>query len=574
MQTEFLTIKGTEVSANTERLVTTTTDDRTITVFVDISVDEPEIENAAALLAGTLLKNLTSVKNSSDILNAIRSAVESLAQALPNMIQSVSEILPISIAAILEEKEHIKIAATGKLTIYRVSGGKMSPIYMMLDREPVELTPNGEILNFDISIESVEKENTFSIIIVSDGMVEYVKNPKIVSLLSKVASPKAIIRKLRQYLEQNPPRSNATIAIMWEPKVLEEEGITGDITGATLTLTSSKAQKEEVVEKLKKTYTRETLKKLTQTLRDIREEVVVSGKKAQEKTQTKVKPKLIAQKKRKATTEISVYTAIIIIIVLLCLAICGYYGYGIWKSRQIHPQTAQQTHTTQQASSSQPSSSTTATKPEHTSSTEQTITTPTTSTTSKTSTANQQAQQQPAEETSETTSTTTNPTENANVLPVELEVITKPSGLRTSLVVNGKVVASAKAPATLSAQIPVENHEDIYVVAMFQGSICASVKVQEPTQTIKLDCTYLTEDNPEKPIVILTRPSNIRIKVFRKSDNKLLLSALAPTRIPVLGPGDEEIVIRAYIKGKQCSAVVTTWREAIKKKYLTLVCTK
>jgi len=577
MQIESLTMKGTEVLANTEKLATTTVNGRTITVFVDISIDQPDIENVSALLAGTILKNLTTAENSTDIIDAIKSAVKDLAQTLPSMVQGVSEILPISIAALIEKEQEIKIAATGKVDVYKVSQGRMYPVYLILDREPIELTPDGEILTFDLALDSVEKGNIFSIVILSDGMKEYISSPKIINLLSKVASPKAVIRKLRHFLEQNPPRSNATIAIMWEPKNLEGGEAIADLTSTTMT---AAAAKEEIIEKLKKTYTRETLKKLTQTLRDIRKEVAPPSKTLTDKTQRQTPPKLIAKKRQRRTTEISVATAIILILVILCIIICGYYACSSWRGRVTPASKIPATHQTA-SPSNQSTASETATQTGQSAQTATLGNTPGQSTPTQTNsaTSTQQTQQETSQEKpvsgiSSSTTSSTSTTEEASIVPIHLDVKTLPSGLRTSIVVNGKVVASAKSPNKLSAQISPQDLDNAYVVAMFMGSICASEKLENPTGKVLLDCRYLAEDNPQKPIVILTRPSNIRIKIFRRSDGKLLLSSLAPTRIPVLGPDDEEIVIRAYINGRQCSAVVTTWKKALEKKYLTLICAK
>lgn len=599
----FVSIQGKDRLNNTDKIYGISGEDYAIVTLIDPSTGSPWGENFSSLLAGSITDSIKDLLDKTtdksdittfeeEIKNLIKEKFLTAATSLPKTTLTTTKEFSIHLAVIIWLNNKIFTLAAGKTSIYKVENHQLKAVYLLMDKPPIKLDATGKIVKFSISINSFdETEKLSSFIAASDGFYHFLKNPKLHNLLERVDSPRSVLAKLEEHIKRHLPDDNATIAIVWREVVSEEElpsTIIETLTTSRNTTVLQMGTSKTMSEDYKKTYDKSTVEKLTQTLRniyasDVGKEILSNDKKKRKDS------KLLTSPKEKR--EISLTFAIIILILFLLLFGGGIYlKYGSTISNFFGYQQQEQQDNEQQTPYQEPKTHEEEEEKETT-----TTTTTQTSTTSGTSLAETPTTSEVSGETTETptetattgsiSSETATTSEQAETTPQNLitfKVITKPSGLRVSLIQTDNrgnqinILSSCKAPCSLTVE---ETTENPMLVAMYYGSICASYPKPQSTgwlaRDIKtdviLDCRYIAEKDPERPILITTNPSNIRVKIFNQEE-KELISFLSPARIPLLGDPTDKIIVRAYIEGKQCAAYKTTWEELLKLEHIHLVC--
>ncbi len=589
----FISKKGKERNNNTDVIIGFEEEDKVVAILIDPSTGSQWGKTLAESVAGNIRRKLKEYINSlssnnidvteveEKIKGIIKESIKEGASGIPNITITTVGDISLHIAITLWIGDKIITFAAGKVSLYKVENHQLKALYLLMDKPPIKINITGQITKFNLSINSFdETKGLSSIIIASDGFYTFLKDPKIHNLISRVDSPKSILIKLDEYLNNRTPDDNASVIMLWKEKVTQDE-TTEEIYGEGIISASAVPAEETITTNKKlpddyyKTYNKTTIEKLTETLRNIQETEI--GKEMAKKTKKDKKrtksSKLLYQPKTKR--EISPTFAIII--VLLFLLLFGgflYIKYG-------HTITSYFSHNSETTStSSTTSSAATSSNPSHSSSNMGTATETETSSTEEVATATT-AEESTTTETSSETTTSNETNEEITVNTIKVKAITKPSGLLVVLIQTDEwgrqkaVIDRCKSPCTMN--VP-ENIENPMFVAMYQGAICASYPKASGTpwslNDIKtpliLDCREIAEDNPEKPILITSSPSNIRIRIFH-GDNEIY-TALSPFRIPIMGNETDTVIIRAYIKGKQCAAYKGTWKDILDKKHIHLVC--
>ncbi|GEM_PF-1945397 len=602
-----ISIQGKDKNANTDKVSGFFEENKLAIVLVDPSTGSSWGENFASLLAGSisdglqelmtdefLQKDITEIEE--EIKRLIKDKVKEAGNSIPHFTLTTAGEVNVHLAVLVWFSNTIISLAAGKVSIYKVEDHQLKAIYLLMDKPPIKMNITGNITKFALAINSFDATDKLSsTIVASDGFYTFLKNPKIHNLLARVDSPRSILTKLEEYLNTHKPDDNATIIIAWREKEIEEIPAEELPTLSTKTMAAgilAGQTASKVPSDYRKTYDKTTVEKLTQTLRNIQEteigQEIVKQKEDKRKRKKKKSSRLLAQPRERR--EISPIIAIIIVILFILLfggflyirygdTIKQYFSSTTHTEQSYNNNGKQSTSTTNNGNNSG-TGSTTATNTNTSSTTVITPTTGNTSTTSETETSTT-SETTGGTVTSSTASTTTSTEQITSELKT-FSAITKPSGLRITLIQTDnkgnqiKVIKSCKAPCTIKAPIDMKNP---MFVAMYMGSVCASYPKPNGTgwtiadlkDKIILDCRYIAEEDPEKPILLTTNPSNIRIKIFDAS-GKEIFSALSPVRIPVMGDKDEYITIKAFIKGKQCAAYKGTWSDAVKLKHIHLVC--
>jgi len=600
----FVSIQGKDRLNNTDKLYGISGEDYAIVTLIDPSTGSPWGENFSSLLAGSITDSIKDLLDKTtdksditnfeeEIKNLIKEKVLTSATSLPKTTLTTTKEFSIHLAVIIWLNNKIFTLAAGKTSIYKVENHQLKAVYLLMDKPPIKLDATGKIIKFSISINSFDETETLSsFIVASDGFYQFLKNPKIHNLLERVDSPRSVLAKLEEHIKKHLPDDNATVAIVWREVVPEEE-----LSSTILeTLTTSKnimALKmgvgKTMPEDYKKTYDKSTVEKLTRTLRNIYEsdvgrEILSKDKKGKKSS------KLLTSPKEKR--DFSLTFAIIIVILFLLLfggfiylkygsTIANFFGYQQQQQQQDDgQQTPYQEPKTHEEEEEKETTTTTTTQTS-------TISGASGAETSTTTEVSGEITETPTETattgtTSAETATTSKPEETTTQNLITFKVTTKPSGLRVSLIQTDNkgnqinILNSCKAPCSLTVDETIENP---MFVAMYYGAICASYPkpqgsgwlARDLKTNVILDCRYIAEEDPERPILITTNPSNIRVKIFNQEE-KELISFLSPARIPLLGDLTDKIIVRAYIKGKQCAAYKTTWEELLKLEHIHLVC--
>ena len=588
----FISKKGKERNNNTDVVIGFEEEDKVVAILVDPSTGSQWGKTLADSVADNLRKkikeyisilspdNIDVTEVEEEIKGIIKESIKEGASGISNMTITTVGDISLHIAITLWIGEKIITFAAGKVSIYKVENHQLKALYLLMDKPPIKINITGQITKFNLSINSFdETKGLSSIIVASDGFYPFLKDPKIHNLISRIDSPTSILSKLDEYLTSRTPDDNASIIMLWKEELTKEEASKGIYEKEIATVSAVAAEEaltshKKLPDDYYKTYNKTTIEKLTETLRNIQETEIGKEMAKKEKNKKARKPsKLLYQ----PITKREISPTFAIIIVLLFLLLFGgflYLKYGhtitsYFSHSQGTTSTSSTTNNTETSSSSSQSSSNvaTATKTE-TSSTEEVATATT-------------AEESTTTETSSETTVSNETNEETTVNTVNVQTITKPSGLLVVLIQTDEwgrqkaVIDRCKSPCTMN--VP-ENIENPMFVAMYQGAICASYPKASGTPwsltdiktPVIMDCREIAEDNPEKPILITSSPSNIRIRIFH--GNSEIYTALSPFRIPVMGNETDEIIIRAYIKGKQCAAYKGTWKDILDKKHIHLVC--
>ncbi len=601
-----ISVQGKDKSANTDKVSGFFDDDKLAVVFVDPSTGSNWGENFASLLSGSIAdslrdlmtdefleKDITEIEEA--IKNLIKEKVKESGSSIPHFSLTTVGEINIHMAVLIWFNNTIISMAAGKVSVYKVEDHQLKALYLLMDKPPIKMNITGDITKFALSINSFDAtDKLLSTIIASDGFYTFIKNPKIHNLLARVDSPRSVLTKLEEYLSTHKPDDNATIVMAWREKEIEKIPPEELPTLTTKTMAAGILAGQtsgKISEDYRKTYDKTTVEKLTQTLRNIQETEIgqeITKRKEEKKRKKKTKSsRLLAQPREKR--EISPIIALIIVILFVILFggfLYTRYGDTIKHYFGGNTQIEQTEKNKGETTSATPSENNTQTGKNAATQTNTSSTTVITPTTGQTSSVAETSTS--AENTGEETSTTA---ENTNETPTTSETtgelktfttITKPAGLRVTLIQTDnkgnqiKVIKSCKAPCTIDAPVDMKNP---MLVAQYMGAVCASYPkpngigwtAKDLKSKVILDCRYIAEEDPNRPILLTTNPSNIRIKIFDNS-GKEIYSVLSPVRIPVMGEKSETVIIRAFIKNKQCAAYKGTWSDILKLKHIHLVC--